>query len=304
MNGRIKGLRTAVPYLRLYKGTTFILKVGGEVIADEQALTNFADQVSLLHQLSIDVVVVHGGGPQASELSERLGLEVETVGGRRVTDADTLEVAKMVFNGKLNTDLLAALQRSHVPSVGLSGVDGGMIRALRRPPVDVDDPDTGDTRRLDFGYVGDIEAVDPTVIRHLLAGGYVPVVSALAGGDDGAVYNVNADTIAAQLAVTLTAIKLILLTTVVGVLENPGDHNSLISHMDRERLDELLAGAAVGGMKAKLEACRQALDGGVPRTHIISGLKTDTLLTEIFTNEGSGTLIEAAPSAPVGGVAP
>jgi acetylglutamate kinase len=143
MNGLITGLRTAVPYLRMFKGTTFVVKVGGEVLADEHALGSFADQVSLLHQLSIAVVVVHGGGRQASELSERLGLRVETVNGRRVTDAATLEVAKMVFNGKLNTDLLAALQRAHVPSVGLSGVDGGVVRAHRRPPVEVADHETG-----------------------------------------------------------------------------------------------------------------------------------------------------------------
>jgi acetylglutamate kinase len=219
-----------------------------------------------------------------------------------VTDAETLEVAKMVFAGKLNTELLAALQRSHVPSVGLSGVDGGVIRAERRPPVEMVDPDSGDSRTLDFGYVGDIEEVNPELIRHLLAGGYVPVVCALAGGDDGAVYNVNADTIAARLGVTLGSLKLILMTRVAGVLSDPDDHNSLISHMDRARLEEMLSSGAVGGMKAKLEACREALEGGVPRTHIISGLKADTLLTEIFTNEGSGTLIEA--SMPAGGSAP
>jgi len=295
MNGRITGLRAAVPYLRMFKGTTFVVKVGGEVLADEHALASFADQVSLLHQLSIAVVVVHGGGRQASELSERLGLRVETVNGRRVTDAATLEVAKMVFNGKLNTDLLAALQRAHVPSVGLSGVDGGVVRAHRRPPVEVADRETGTVRELDFGYVGDIDDVNPDLIRHLLAGGYVPVISALAGGDDGAVYNVNADTIAARLAVELGAIKLIMLTSVNGVLADPTDHNSLISHMDLGRLDELLARGAVAGMKAKLEACRSALEGGVPRTHIVNGLRSDTLLTEVFTNEGCGTLIERTP---------
>lgn len=294
MNGRITGLRTAVPYLRMFKGTTFVVKVGGEVLADEHALGSFADQVSLLHQLSIAVVVVHGGGRQASELSERLGLRVETVNGRRVTDADTLEVAKMVFNGKLNTDLLAALQRAHVPSVGLSGVDGGVIRAHRRPPVEVTDQETGTVRELDFGYVGDIDDVNPDLIRHLLAGGYVPVISALAGGEDGTVYNVNADTIAARLAVELGAIKLIMLTSANGVLADPSDHNSLISHMGLDRLEELLAHGAVGGMKAKLEACLTALEGGVPRTHIVNGLAPDTLLTEVFTNEGCGTLIEHA----------
>lgn len=295
MNGRITGLRTAVPYLRMFKGTTFVVKVGGEVLADEQALGGFADQVSLLHQLSIAVVIVHGGGRQASELSQRLGLKIETVNGRRVTDADTLEVAKMVFNGKLNTDLLAALQRAHVPSVGLSGVDGGIVRAHRRPPVEVADRETGTTRHIDFGHVGDIEEIDASLIRHLLAGDYVPVMSALAGGEDGAVYNINADTIAARLAAELGAIKLIMLTSVNGVLADPSDHNSLISHMGLDRLGELLASGAAGGMKAKLEACLTALEGGVPRTHIVNGLKPDTLLTEVFTNEGCGTLIERAP---------
>ncbi len=304
MNGRITGLRTAVPFLRMFKGKTFVVKIGGEVIDDEQALANFADQVSLLHQVSIDVVVVHGGGPQATELSKQLGLEVQTVGGRRVTDADTLEVAKMVFNGKLNTDLLAALVRSGVPGVGLSGVDGGLIQAHRRPPVEVEDPESGATRTLDFGFVGDIDSVDPKLIKHLLAGGFVPVVSALAGGENGEIYNVNADTIAARLAATLGAVKLILLTSVAGVYEDPEDRNSLISHMDHGRLEELLGSGAVGGMKAKLEACRFALLEGVPRTHIISGIKADSLLTEVFTNEGCGTLIEASPEIPIGGVAP
>jgi acetylglutamate kinase len=299
INGRIAGLRTAVPYLRMFKGATFVIKLGGGVLADELALADLSDQLSLLHQLSIQVVVVHGGGRQTSELSERLGLPVETVGGRRVTDADTLEVAKMVFNGKLNTDILAALLRAGVPGVGLSGVDGGTIHAHRRPPVEVADEETGATRTLDFGFVGDIDSVEPALLQHLLAGAYVPVVSALAGGEDGAVYNVNADTIAARLAVALGAVKLIMLSTVPGVLADPTDASSLISHMDRERLEELLAGGAAGGMKAKLEACREALDGGVPRTHVISGLRADALLTEIFTNEGSGTLIERAPSAHV-----
>jgi acetylglutamate kinase len=154
---------------------------------------------------------------------------------------------------------------------------------------------------LDFGFVGDIDAINEHLIRHLLAGGYVPVISALAGGENGTVYNVNADTIAARLAIALGAVKLVLLTSVSGVLADPRDHNSLVSHMDRERLEELLAEGAVGGMKAKLEACRIALEAGVPRTHIISGLKADSLLTEVFTNEGSGTLIEQVQSPPNGG---
>jgi acetylglutamate kinase len=291
MNGKIDGLRAAVPYLRLFKGTTFVIKLGGAVLADPHALQCFADQVALLHQVGIQQVIVHGGGPQATELAERLGIPVQRVDGRRVTCEQTLEVAKMVFAGKLSTDLLAALSKSHVNGVGISGVDAGLILARRRPPLTVKDPANGNTQ-VDLGLVGEIEKVRPDLLRHLLAGGYVPVVSALAGGDDGQVYNVNADTIAVQLAAALQAEKLLLLTSVAGVLADASDPSSLISHMDGKRLEEMLAEAATGGMKAKLEACRQALDGGVRRTHIINGLNGDSLLTEVFTNEGCGTLIE------------
>lgn len=298
MNDPITPLRAAVPYLKLYRGRTFVIKVGGDVLADPHALANFAEQVALLYQVKIEIVVVHGGGSQATELSRRLGLPVQTRDGRRVTDAETLEVTKMIFNGKLNTDLLAALQQQGAPCVGLSGVDGGIIRARRRPPVEMVDPATGDVRPFDFGFVGDIEEVDPRLIRHLLGGDFIPVISSLAGGADGAVYNVNADTIAARLAVELSASKLILLSKLAGVLADPADRNSLISQMDGAHLEALLERGAVGGMKVKLEACREALAGGVPRTHIISGLLPDSLLTEVFTNEGSGTLIElGAPAA-------
>lgn len=293
MNDRIAGLRCAVPFVRMYRGKVFVIKVGGEVLSDPDVLTNFAEQVTLLYQVHIDCVIVHGGGSQASELSRRLGLQVEVRDGRRVTDAETLDVAKMMFNGKLNTDLLAALQKSGAPSVGLSGVDGMIIKARRRPPVPVVDPVTGKESPVDYGYVGDIEQVNPKLLKHLMAGDFVPVISSLAVGDDGVVYNVNADTIAARLAVELGAMKLILLTKLAGVLTEPGDSTTLVSQMDMDQLDATISGGtARGGMKVKLEACRMALAGGVPRTHIISGLTTDSLLTEIFTNEGSGTLIE------------
>ena len=294
-NGRIRGLRSAAPYLRLYKGTTLVLKVGGEVLGDRHALAGFANQVSLLDQLGIKVVVVHGGGPQASRLAERLGIPVETVAGRRVTSSETLEVAKMVYAGTLNTEVLAALLRCQVQAVGLSGVDAGLVMARRRPVIEMEDPDSGRRLKVDFGWVGEVEAVAPHLLEHLLAGGFVPVVCSLAAGDDGAVYNVNADTIAASLAVALKAAKLVLLTGMDGVLADPGDPGSLISHMDRGRLEAMLSGGARGGMHAKLQACRLALDGGVPRTHIIGGLREDSLLIEVFTNEGCGTLIESVP---------
>jgi acetylglutamate kinase len=293
MSQKILGLKNAVPYLRMFKGKTFVVKAGGGTLLDSAMLDNLAEQIGLLHQLNIKVVVVHGGGPQATEMSERLGVEVEQVNGRRVTNAETLDVAKMIFNGKINTDLLAGLQKHQVPAVGLSGVDGGLIRAARRPKVDVMDSETGETKEVDFGFVGDVTRVDVSVLEHLLEGAFVPVVSALAGGENGEVYNVNADTIAAHIAAGLHAEKLLILTSADGVLEQADDPDSLISHMDRQKLESLIESGAKGGMKAKLEACRVALDGDVRRTHILNGEVEDSLLTEIFTNEGCGTLIVA-----------
>ncbi len=288
----VSGLKQALPYLRLYSGKIFVIKMGGEIVAEEEALEQFAAQVSLLQRLSVHVVVVHGGGSQASEVARRLGLRVEVVNGRRVTDAQTLEVAKMVFNGKLNTEILAGLNRHQVPAVGLSGVDSGLICAVRRPVQKVVDRETGKTRKVNFGFVGDVESVNPAVLHHLIAGSYVPVVSAMAGGEDGSIYNMNADTVAAEIAIAVQATKLIFLTAVAGVLQDPTDPESLISQIRLDHLDQFLSSSVKGGMSVKLEACRHAIQGGVPRAHIISGLSPDSLLAEIFTNEGSGTLVE------------
>ena len=291
MQQRIVGLKRAAPYLRMYKGKIFVVKTGGEVIEDEQVLDNFAEQVALLHRLGIHVVLVHGGGALATELANRLGIPVEMVNGRRITSAETLEVAKMVFN-KLNTDLLAALRKYAVYGVGLSGIDGGLIRASKRPVTRMADTSSGVTRDVDFGFVGDVAEVNPSVIHHLIGGGFIPVVSSLAGGEEGDIYNVNADTIAVELTISLDAEKLILMTGAPGVLKDPEDKSSLISHMTLAELDDVIAKSAKGGMVAKLQACSTALKRGVPKVHIISGLKSDSLLIEVFTNEGSGTLIE------------
>ncbi len=289
----VAGLKQALPYLRLYSGKVFVIKLGGEIMAEEETLDQLAIQLSLLYQLNIHVVVVHGGGPQASELARNLGIRVEMVNGRRVTDARTLDVAKMVFNGKLNTDILASLSRHQVSAVGLSGVDSGLISAVRRPVKNILDRETGKRIKVNFGFVGDIESVNPSILNHLISGSYVPVISAMAGDEDGHVYNINADTVAAEISVVLKATKLILLTPIVGVLQDPTDRGSLISQLQLKDLDNFLQGSVKGGMSVKLEACRRAIEGGVPRAHIISGLEQDSLLSEIFTNEGCGTLIEA-----------
>lgn len=292
MTERITGLKNAAPYLRMYKGKTFVVKAGGEVIGEERNLDNLSEQIAIFHELGINIIFVHGGGPQATDLSEKLGLPVELISGRRVTNAETLEVAKMVFNGKLNTDILSALRKHKVPAVGLSGVDGGLIVAKQRPKVKIKDEKTGEMRDVDFGFVGDISSVNTLVLEHLLNGQFVPVVSAMAGGDDGAVYNVNADVVAGRISSAVRAEKLIFLTDVAGVLRDKKDPASIISHMTRGHLEEILITSATDGMKVKLESCKDAIDQGVPRVHIISGLMQDSLLMEVFTNEGVGTLIE------------
>ena len=292
MSERAMMLRDAVPYLRMYKGRTFVLKAGGNVLRDPVVLDGFIEQIALLHQLNIDVVVVHGGGPQVSELCEKLGIPVEMVNGRRITKRDTLEAVKMVLNGAVNTDLLAAMGKHEIPAIGVSGVDAALITAVRRPVGPIRDASTGVMKDVDFGFVGDVVGVNVGVLRHLLQGNMVPVVSALALGEDGTVYNVNADTIAARLGGALKAEKLMFLTDVPGVLRDRNDPQSLISHLTSAGVDRLLADGISGGMRAKLEACRDALDHGVRRAHIISGIKPDSVLVEVFTNEGSGTLIE------------
>jgi len=287
----ITGLKGALRYVRAYRDQVFVVKLGGEVLADPRAVDGIAAQVSLLSSLGIQLVVVHGGGPQATALSRRMGAEPRIVAGRRVTDDDALAVAKMVYAGQLNVDLLASLRAHEAQGVGLSGVDADLITAHRRPPVKVVDDD-GTTQTVDYGHVGDLDRVDPRVLRTLLDARFVPVVASLAGDGDGNVFNVNADTVAESLAVALRAQKLIFLTGAPGVLRDREDPSSLIAFADPDDLAGLLAsGAVAGGMRPKVEACIRAATGGVERTHIIDGRVADALLLEVFTGAGCGTMI-------------
>jgi acetylglutamate kinase len=287
----IAGLKGALRYVRAYRDQVFVVKLGGEVLGDAEVLDQVSGQLALLSSLSIRLVVVHGGGPQASALSRRLGQEPRMVAGRRVTDDAALEVAKMVYAGSLNVDLLAALRAHRVQAVGLSGVDAELITARRRPPVQVVD-DGGATVKVDYGLVGDIERVDPRVLNTLVEARFVPVVASLAGGEEGEVYNVNADTVAESLAVALRAQKLIFLTGAPGVLRDRTDPATLVAFADPDDLAGLMAdGALAGGMRPKVEACIRAATGGVERTHIIDGRAPDALLLEVFTGAGCGTMI-------------
>jgi acetylglutamate kinase len=287
----VSGLKGALRYVRAYRDQVFVVKLGGEVLTDAEILDHVAAQLALLSSLGIRIVVVHGGGPQASALLRRLGQEPVLVAGRRVTDDLGLEVAKMVYPGLLATEVLSALRRHQVQGVGLSGVDADLITAHRRPPASVTGDD-GVSQVVDYGHVGDIDRVDPRVLTTLLDGRFVPVVSCLAGDGEGGVYNVNADTVAETLAIALKAQKLIFLTSTPGVLRDRADPSSLVTFADPDDLAELMrSGAIAGGMRPKVEACIRAATGGVERTHIIDGRVHDALLLEVFTGSGTGTMI-------------
>ncbi|HEV8241852.1 MAG TPA: acetylglutamate kinase [Thermoanaerobaculia bacterium] len=280
------GLREALPYMRLFKGKTFVVKVGGALLADAAATREALEQVDALRHLGIRVVLVHGGGAQASTLSRSLGSEPRFVAGRRVTDEAALQAAVLTLNGEANTALLAACRALGIAAVGLSGVDSGLVRARRRPPVAVD----GET--VDYGHVGDVVSVDTGVLEVLIADGKLPVVSPLAADDDGNLLNCNADGIAAAIAVAMKAVKLVLLTDVPGLLERAEDPRSLVSYVDLEGLRVMRQrGVLAGGMAPKTAAIESALNGGVERAHLVSWRVPDGLLAELFTNQGSGTLV-------------
>ncbi len=287
----LTGLKGALRYVRAYRDQVFVVKLGGEVLQDAEVVDQVATQLALLHSLSIRLVVVHGGGPQASALTRRMGQEPVMIGGRRVTDDAALEVTKMVYAGLLNTDLIAALREHRVQPVGLTGVDADLLTAHRRPPVDLVGDD-GRPERVDFGHVGDVDRVDVRVLTTLMDARFVPVVASLAGDDEGNVYNVNADTVAEAIATALRAQKLIFLTGAPGVLRDRNDPSTLVTFADPDDLAELMqSGALTGGMKPKVEACIRAATGGVERTHIVDGRQADALLTEVFTGSGCGTMI-------------
>jgi acetylglutamate kinase len=271
----------------MYKRKVFVLKAGGEAFTSPRATRALIEQIGILHQVGIRVVVVHGGGPQSTELATRLGHESHFVDGRRVTDENALHVATMVLNGDINTRILAACREIGVPAVGLSGVDAGLIRARKRPLVQREDGGT-----VDYGFVGDIDDVDASVIIKQLDSNLVPIVSPLSADDSGTLLNINADTVAAAIARALNAEKLIIATGVPGILEHLEDPRSLISYIDRAGLKKLRDdGNLSAGMLPKAAAIEQALAGGVPRVHVISYAVPDSLLLEVFTNEGTGTLV-------------
>ena len=288
----IRALKGAAPYIRMYKGKTFVVKAGGGVFGDTEATRVLMEQIAILHYFGVRVVMVHGGGPQTTEISEALGIPARMVEGRRVTDEKAIDVAAMVLNGLINTRILGICRDLNIDAVGISGVDAGLVRAHRRPPVDLNG------QMVDYGFVGDIDGIDTTVIRKLLDNGLMPVVSPLSADERGVLLNINADTVAASIGAALGAEKLILCTGAPGILERVEDPTSLISYTDLRGLKRLREeGRIVEGMLPKAKAIENAIHGGVRRVHVVSYKAPEGILSEVFTNEGTGTLIVADVNA-------
>jgi acetylglutamate kinase len=289
---RLDLLREALPYIQRFKGKTFVVKLSGKATEDRANLNSLAEELALIHQVGIRVCVVHGGGKQLTDLAAQLGVEQTIINGRRVTDDATLEMAKMIFAGKINTDILAALRQRGIEAVGLSGVDGNIVHAERRPPKEILNRATGERESVDFGHVGDVIKIDSRLLCVLLDQGYLPVVSSLGADAEGMVFNINADTIASEIAVRLEAEKLILLSDVDGIFLREGAPETKLSRLTTAQAEDLVqSGAATGGMIPKLQSIVALLRRGVKSAHIINGSARNALLSEVFTDEGTGTMI-------------
>jgi acetylglutamate kinase len=287
----VRALRSAAPYIRMYKGKVFVIKAGGAVFNDEASTRGLIEQVAILHQVGIKTVLVHGGGPQLDIMQNALGIETLMVHGRRVTDQKSIDVTAMVLNGLINTRILAICRDLDIEAVGISGVDAGLIRAHKRAPMRISE-DSAET--VDYGFVGDIDAVDTNVIGKLLDNGLMPVVSPLSADSSGTLLNINADTVAAAIGGALAAEKLVLCTGANGILERLEDSSSVISYTDLKGLKKLRdQGSLKNGMLPKASAIENAIRSGVRRVHVISYKSTDSVLAEVFTNEGTGTLVVA-----------
>ena len=273
----------ALPYIKQWVGKVVVVKYGGNAMLNEDLKKAVMEDIVLLNTIGIQVVLVHGGGPEINHMLERVGKESKFVNGLRYTDAETMEIVQMVLTGKLNKDIVGILLQQGGKAVGLSGVDSGLLRAKK---IDKDG--------ADLGYVGDVTEVNPEIVRSLLNQGFIPVISTVALGEQGddARYNINADTAAAKIAVALGAEKFVQLTNVPGVLRDVNNPDSLIKRIAREAVPSMIAtGVISSGMIPKIECCLTALKGGVPRTHIIDGRVPHSLLIEMFSDRGIGTML-------------
>jgi acetylglutamate kinase len=271
----------ALPYIKQYAGKTIVVKYGGNAMVDETLKAAVMQDLVLMRYVGINPILVHGGGPEISDAMQRLGKTPEFVGGLRVTDAETMEIVEMVLTGKTNKGIVSHLNQQGGRAVGVSGKDGNLIQAER------------ETTKGDIGFVGRVTRIDPALIHTLTEAGYIPVVSSVAIGAQGESYNVNADTVAGELAAALGATKLIMMTDVDGIYHDFTDKDSLITEMTAKDARQLITDGVVDkGMIPKIEACVTALVGGVERAHIIDGRRLHALLIEVFTDEGVGTMVK------------
>lgn len=271
----------ALPYLRQFYGKTIVVKYGGNAMIDETLKAQVMQDIALLHYVGIRPILVHGGGPEISALMKQMGHEPAFVGGLRVTDAATMEIVEMVLAGKTNKGIVSLLNKQGARAVGLSGKDANLILAYKM-----------ESEQGDLGYVGEVAQINSEILTLLGAQGYIPVISSVAIGPDGESYNVNADHAAGHIAASVKAEKLLILTDVEGLYASYPDKSSLIHEMNVEQAEEMIrTGAAERGMIPKLEACIAAVEGGVPRAHLIDGRLPHALLIEIFTDTGIGTMV-------------
>jgi acetylglutamate kinase len=280
-------LAEALPYIQRFHGRTIVVKFGGNAMTDEALKENFAYDVVLLKLVGMNPVVVHGGGPQIEEMLAKLGKKGEFVQGMRVTDRETMDVVEMVLGGQVNKEVVELINQAGGKAVGLTGQDGGFIRA-RKMLLPAKDKENG---RIDLGQVGEIDSIDPQVISALEQGGFIPVVAPIGTGADGTTYNINADLVAGKLAEVLRAEKLVVLTNTPGVLDKDG---KLLTGLTPKKIDELVTkGVISGGMIPKISSALDAARNGVKSVHIIDGRVPHALLLEVLTDEGVGTLIRS-----------
>ena len=284
---RAQVLVEALPYIHRFRGATIVVKYGGHAMVDPALKASIIQDLALMAIVGMRPVVVHGGGPEISALMKKLGLEPQFVAGQRVTDAETLDVAEMVLAGKINGEITLALNRAGVRACGLTGKDMGLILAekLFHQPAD-------GGPQVDIGFVGDVVRIDPTIIRILQENDIIPVISPIGVDEKGQTYNINADTVAADIAAAVKADKFVLLTDVRGILRDRRDDSTLINSLRMSEVEPMIQqGIIHGGMIPKVRACLDALKGGVKKTHILDGRLPHSVLLEIFTDKGIGTQI-------------
>jgi len=280
-------LAQALPYIRKFHGKTMVIKYGGNAMTDPELQADFAEDVVLLKLVGINPVVVHGGGPQIENALNRLGKKGEFIQGMRVTDAETMEVVEWVLGGEVQQDIVGLINQAGGKAVGLTGRDGGLIRAQKLKMMDHQDP----SKELDVGQVGDIVSIDPSVVKALQDDAFIPVISPIGFGEKNESYNINADVVAARLATVLKAEKLIMLTNISGVLNKAGE---LLTDLTARRIDELFAdGTISGGMLPKISGALDAAKSGVNAVHIVDGRVPHVLLLEILTDQAFGTMIRS-----------